>query len=141
MDIHPDSHLDHGLAGAVEHILTRFAARAAAFIETFDLPDEHPAVECGLYGPAVGDPPVDEADVEYAVRGSRPGASRMVRRPLRTTRTVTVIAGPHDGLPCVLYTAHGGPAAPREPWDPSLTEAGRAEAVAFWAQHALAVPA
>jgi hypothetical protein len=39
----------------------------------------------------------------------------------------------------ILYTAFGGPAAPREPGDPSLdgNEAGLAESKAFWAEHAL----
>lgn len=60
-------------------------------------------------------------------------------RPSRQTRLLTVIAGPHEGDGCVLYTAHGGPAAPREPWDPSLNDDAAAleESRAFWSVHAL----
>ena len=50
---------------------------------------------------------------------------------------MTVIGGPDGDDPCVLYTAFGGPAAPREPWDPSLDEAGWAASLAFWEAHAL----
>ncbi len=140
MIIHPDSHLDHGLAPEiVEYIRQRFADREAPFTETFDLPGSLPDATCALYGPLVGDEPVGNGEVVMLQRGERPGLSRMVPYPARATRKVTVIAGPHAGEPCVLYTAFGGPAAPREPWDPTLTEAGRAESVAFWAQHALAV--
>lgn len=76
------------------------------------------------------------------------------------SRLVTVIAGPHTACPaggactgatcadydshvehaCVLYTAYGGPQAPREPGDPSIKS--WEELVAsreFWSQHALLV--
>jgi len=38
----------------------------------------------------------------------------------------------------VLYTAYGGPVAPREPFDRSLDEEAKAESEKFWAEHALA---
>lgn len=130
--------MDHGLTDAqLEHLLERFADRAGFLIETVELPAELGLTRCALYGPAMGDAPVAEADVLYARRAGRAGDSRMVRRHQRPTALVTVVAGPHDGQPCVLYTAYPGPAAPREPWDPGLDDAGRAEAEAFWAQHAL----
>ena len=53
---------------------------------------------------------------------------------------MTVVAGPHDGHPCVLYTAYGGPIAPREPWDPALTDTlgiDLAASLTFWREHAL----
>lgn len=139
MKIVADSHLDHGLTEAqVAHIADRFADRDAFFIESFELPEGLGLCPSGLYGPAAGDAPVDESAVHYATRGDRPGESRMVDRAPRLQRTVTVIAGPHGDESCVLYTAHGGPVAPREPFDAGLDDAGKAELTAFWAQHALA---
>lgn len=53
-------------------------------------------VPCGLWGPIMGDPPIDEAEVQHAPRGNRAWTSRLVDRPARQTRAVTVIAGPHE---------------------------------------------
>jgi len=51
---------------------------------------------------------------------------------------VTIIAGPHEGHSCILYTAYGGPAAPREAADPYIeSEEEREASRAFWAVHAL----
>lgn len=140
MIITPDSHLDHGLKPAhLEYLTKRFADRTAFFIETIELPTYLPTVPCGLYGPAMGDEPVLESEVTYRVRDGRAGPTRTCtgwRRGRRTWK-LTVVAGPHEGQPCVLYTAYGGPAAPREPWDPSLSPEEAAESRAFWAVHAL----
>ena len=138
MKILPASHLDHGLhVSVVAHIAERFADRDAFFIETFELPAELPSANSGLHGPLVGDAPVSDVEVWYEVRGTRQGPTRFCPRPLRVTRLVTVVAGPHEGEPCVLYTAYGGPQAPREPWDTSLTPAQVVESQEFWATHAL----
>lgn len=137
------SHLDHNLTPEhVAWLLAQFADKDAFFIATVELPENLAPLECGLYGPTVGDEPVAEADVTYAIRGARKCASRMTARPVRPTRLVTVIAGPHEDKPCVLYTAYGGPAAPREPGDltiPSWEEIQKARA--FWAEHALSTSA
>jgi hypothetical protein len=140
LQITSESHLDHNLSPAhVAWLLARFADRDAFFIETLTLPDDLGEVECGIYGPSVGDEPVPEAEVSYAIRGARRCASRMVKRPVRMTRTLTVIAGPNDGLTCVLYTSYGGPAAPREPGDTGIPTWEEVQAArAFWAEHALA---
>lgn len=141
MKITKDSHLDHGLLPEhVAFIEKRFADRDAFFIETFELPANMPTVPCALWGPAVGDPPVEEKATFMRRRGERSGPSRLISRRPRTTWKVTVIAGPHQGEPCVLYTAFGGPVTPREPWDPTLTPAEIEESRAFWAQHALSDP-
>jgi hypothetical protein len=144
---HADSHLDHNLTAAqIEYLLDRFADRDAFFIATVELPEDLGTVPCGLYGPTMGDDPVRDDEITFTVRGERKGPSRLIDRLPRPTRQVTVIAGPHDGQPCVLFTAFGGPAAPREPWelesDPahcrddfeSLDLIASRE---FWAQHAL----
>ncbi len=140
LTIHADSHLDHNLTPSHVAFLRRhFADRTGFFIETVILPHELSDLTCGLYGPTMGDPPVTE-DVSFAARGNRPYPTRAVIAPMRPTRFMTVIAGPYKDAPCVLYTAHGGPMAPREVGDPTLlTEEARAESAAFWAVHALAV--
>jgi hypothetical protein len=138
MKIISSSHLDHGLhESVVAHIAERFAARDSFFIETFELPAELPSARSGLHGPLVGDAPISECDVWYELRGARSGPSRLCARPLRVTRLVTVVAGPHEDEPCVLYTAYGGPQAPREPWDRSLTPDQAVESEEFWSTHAL----
>jgi hypothetical protein len=167
---HKDSHLDHALTEAqVAYILERFADKDAFFIETFELPEHLGTAPCGLYGPSTGDAPVPDADwhscgqcgAEHFYlsgalcsnktnanggaytkwRGDRKYFSRVVDRPTRPTRTVTVIGGGHDERveegtpgavkkyladatpvwviphPCILYTAFGGPLAPKEPGD------------------------
>lgn len=138
MKITIDSHLDHGLTeNHVAWLRERFAGRDAFFLETVALPVELAPLFCGLHGPLMGDDPIPESECTYEVRGDRVGPSRMCSHERRETRLVTVIAGPHGEDPCVLYTAFGGPSAPREPFDPSLDDAGRAVSEAFWAEHAL----
>ena len=95
-------------------------------------------LECGLHGPIAGDAPVPEDEVRYKIRGNRKNTSRVVSRPKRPTRQVTVIAGPSGDEPCVLYTAFGGPMAPREPGDVTIPNwDGVVESRKFWAEHAL----
>ena len=141
LGIHADSHLDHNLTPAhAAFLLSRFADRTGFFAETVTMPDDLPDLTCGLYGPIMGDAPVIEG-VSFEVRGERAYPSRTVALPMRPTRLLTVIAGPHDGKPCVLYTAHGGPKAPREVGDPTLqTPEDVGESIVFWATHALARP-
>lgn len=138
MRITTESHLDHGLTPAHVAWLTElFAEREAFFVETVEIPSELSPLTCGLHGPATGGEPVPESEVHYARRGQRAGESRLCRRPPQETRLVTVVAGPDGDEPCVLYTAYGGPSAPRESWDETLDDAGRAESSAFWRLHAL----
>ena len=137
MKITKDSHLDHALQP--EHIAfieRTFGDRQAFFLETVELPPELPSLPCSLVGPAVGKPAVSEAEVTYMVRGERKGPSRIVSGEPSMVRTLTVIGGEHEGE-VILFTAYGGPCAPREPWDESLDDAGREEARAFWSEHAL----
>jgi len=97
MKRHPESHLDHGLTDPqVEYLLTFFAERTGRIIETITLPPELGTVPCGLYGPTMGDPPIAEAEVHYARRGTRTWESRLVDLPARPQHQVTVIAGPHE---------------------------------------------
>ncbi len=135
MKRHKISHLDHGLTDAqIKFIFERFGDHQAFLLKTIELPAELGTVPCGLYGPTMGDEPVPESQVHYQVRGERKGESRMVRASARPSRLVTVIAGMYEDEPCILYTAFGGPASPKEPWDCNNDP----ESVAFWAEHALA---
>jgi hypothetical protein len=134
---HQDSHVDHGLSDdQIRYLLDRFADRKTFFLETLELPGALGTVSCALWGPAMGDPAIAEEEVGYALRGTRRWTSRLVERLARPTRLVTVIAGPHEGHPCVLYTAYGGPPAPQEPGDPGCKDPETSEA--FWREHALA---
>lgn len=115
---HSASHLDHNLTPAqVGYLLNLFAGRAAFFIASVELPEELGTVPCGLHGPLMGDAPIAEAEVTRAKRGDRAWPSRLVARAPRDTRMITVIAGPHDGHACILYSTFGGPLAPQEPGD------------------------
>lgn len=138
MKIDDDSHLDHLLSPAhLAWVMDRFGDRTAFFAETVELPEGLPELRSSLHGPAAGDAPVPEEECTHLARGGRGGPSRLCARPRRPTRLLTVVAGPHGAHPCVLYTAFGGPPAPREPWDPSLDDSERAASVAFWSEHAL----
>lgn len=159
MKLHKDSHLDHGLnESQIAFIVGRFSDRSAFFKETIELPEELGSVPCALYGPAVGLPPVPEAEVVLRARGDREWKSRVIEVAYpRTSRKVTVIAGPHEDEACVLYTAYGGPEAPQEVGDleqqwereaakPRTEETCKAmDAIkakldisrAFWREHAL----
>ena len=132
--LHKDSHVDHGLSGEqVEYLLQTLEATPHDLtIQTVELPEGMGTVPCGLHGPVMGDDPVPDDEVTFAVRGSRSGASRLCRRPVRPTRKVTIISGPHEGHACVLFTAFGGPQAPREPFEDDSPES-----IKFWSEHAL----
>lgn len=142
-----ESHVDHGmsieqlcfaLGRLTDEVDLDFAPHTATRVVAVELPDHLGTLTCALYGPVMGDPPVTAAFMRQ--RPGRSGESRMIDAPLRDTRTATIIVGPHNGR-LVLYTAFGGPVAPREPWDPSLTAEGKAESEAFWREHALATGA
>jgi hypothetical protein len=80
---------------------------------------------------------VGENEASYEKREGRDYVSRFCQRATIQTRRVTVIAGPHDGETCILYTAFGGPLAPKEPGDSSLKDEEREESLRFWKTHAL----
>jgi hypothetical protein len=141
LTITKDSHLDHGLSpGHVAYIQRSIDSRIASGnmepgvnVVELVLPPSMSGLHTALYAD------VPEAEVTYAVRGARKCASRLVDRPMRWTRWCTVVVGPGEGNPHVLYTAYGGKAAPREPGDPSLATLEEWQASkAFWSTHALA---
>jgi hypothetical protein len=129
-----DSHTHNLSSDILSFITETFASRSSFFIETVTLPGELGELPCDLHDW------VNEDEVFYAKREGRKGLSRLCARPPRMTRELTVIAGDHNG-DFTLYTAFGGPSAPREPWDPSLDEAGALASRQFWGTHALSAPA
>jgi hypothetical protein len=135
--ISADSHIDHGLSEAqTAFVMGRIYSLEVFTILTITLPERFGKIMCGLHGPIMGDPPV--TDVIMQVRGNRVGESRMTSLKSRQTDQLTVIVGPHNGE-IILYTAFGGPATPREPFDPSLNEEERVRSVEFWSKHALSL--
>ena len=125
-------HKDHGLQAAHIEVAEQLChERSGFFIVTVSVFDPLP---CGLYGPIMGDPPVADEDTYLEQRSPDRPMSRLVRWPTRVDARMTVIGQGPD----VIYTAYGGPCAPREPGDPTLSESERAESKAFWRVHALA---
>lgn len=137
MLLNQDTHTDHVSPEILEWLLFKFWDKDAFFIETIDLPEGLPTIDCGLHGPIMGDDPVPEEEVTYRARGGRSWVSRVVNRPTRPTRQITVIAGPYEGDPCVMYTAFGGPSTPKEPHDPTLEPSQQGNSLVFWSEHAL----
>lgn len=132
------SHVDHVNPAIVDWALARHTDKNGFFIDTTELPEHLGTLENGLYGPACGDPAVTDSEVTHEKRGQREHTSRMIDKPKRQTRTVTIIGGPYNDEPCVLYTVFGGPVTPKEPNDPFLKEEEKAKSVEFWKDHALA---
>ncbi len=145
LKITSESHTDHLHADHVAWILDTYGDRDSFFIETVELPTHLPPLTCKLYGPSVGDDPVPAVDCRMVERPGRvtrgiSWPSRVCDRPPRDTSTITVIAGPDpdNDEPMVLYTAYGGPCAPREPGDPDIPDDSmKARSDAFWVEHAL----
>jgi hypothetical protein len=156
--ISPKSHLDHGLvSGHITLIAMALEGRENGFcILQLDIPTSLPPLECGLRGPTVGTPPVLDKYTRMSTRGDRKWASRVfdvtVSLDIGSTgriygrgteypglldklevRKMVAIVGP-DGT---LFTAYGGPLAPREPGDTSMNAQEREESIAFWNEHAL----
>lgn len=137
MIVHPESHVDHVSAEVLALIKERYADRSGFFVDTFELPLGL-SVECGLHGPIMRDAPIPHWECWHDFRPGRGIRSRLCARRPRMVRTLTVVAGPYKGEPCVLFTAYGGPVAPREVEDEMIeTEAEREKSREFWAQHAL----
>lgn len=98
-----------------------------------------PGLKCALRGPSVGDQPIGDEQTYMATRGDRKGPSRMTNLPSLEADSMVVI-GSVDGDEITIYTAYGTvgeTVAPREPWDPSLSDEDKRVSTLFWAKHAL----
>jgi hypothetical protein len=125
-------HDDHGLNQRhLQFIDTLLGDWDGSFIRVHvTMPGDCPSLLSDLHGPSAGDDPITEDEVEYVTRDNRAGPSRLV----------VLIAGPGEspGDAPLIYTAYGSQVvAPREPWDKSMNDEERAEAEAFWGEHAL----
>lgn len=137
MKIH---HADHGIEAAVIEALVKELNPGGFFISTVRLPNDAPDALCALHGPHMGDGPVLDCEVVMKQRSPDRPMSRMVARKPRKTREVTIIGMAAPDAELEIYTCFGGPAAPREPGDSSLTSTLELEESAtFWAQHALSL--
>lgn len=137
--LHKDSHLDHNISKEqLDWVLEQTKDEQGFFVKTLSLPRELGEVYSNLYGPIMGDDPIKETEVIYKIRGNRPYHSRILPngRP-GPTQLITIVSGPHDGQPMVLYTIYGGAVAPKEPGDTFSSDKEREESVKFWAEHAL----
>jgi hypothetical protein len=134
-------HADHGIPLEVIGWALASIQAEGFFLKTLEIATYLPDLQSALYGPSAGDPPVSEDEAVYLQRSPDRPLSRMVHRPLRPTRWLTII-GEMGSKDVHIYTAYGGPPAMREPGDPSMSndEQGFLEAAAFWKEHALAVP-
>lgn len=133
-------HADHGILDSHMAVITNLFTEAGEgfLLRTVTLPEDCADLLSGIHGPITGDEPVPSAEVHWAKRGERPGLSRLCTRDPRPTRLMTVI-GIREGDVIKVFTAYGGPCAPREITDPNLPPEAAEEACAFWAQHALSV--
>lgn len=128
-------HADHGITTAqMSHVQGSLAPDDGFFIVQVKIPAELGTVLCGLHGPAMGDKPVPEAEVENIARGDREWTDRLVDRPSRAVDYVQVI-GTREGTKFTLFTVYGGPLAPQNPADPTNNDPEAART--FWADHAL----
>jgi len=133
-------HADHGIERTTLDTLVAQVDPTGFFLVTLPLPSGCPDVQNALHGPKCGDAPVLDAECVMKQRSPDRPLSRMVARPTRPTRLVTLIGMEKDGA-VTLFTAHGGPSAEREVGDKSMDgDAAAIEASAkFWAEHALSL--
>jgi hypothetical protein len=136
MKITTNSHLDHGLSQRLVNLISeKYADREKFFIDTFTIPEDCPSVPCSLHAE------VPEHECFYRRRKGRKTWSRMTTRRLTYSDKVTVIGGMSNGE-CILFTAYGGPLAPREPGDADIADATEAtKSFLFWRSHALCASA
>jgi len=135
-------HDDHGLKQRhLQFIDTLLSGWDGSFTRLHaTMPEDCPPLLSDLHGPSAGDDPIAEDEVEYVTRANRAGPSRLVSREPRPCREMVLIAGPGEspGDEPLIYTAYGSQVvAPREPWDKSMNDEEKAEAKAFWGEHAL----
>ena len=68
LEITNESHLDHDLSlGHLEWLKAQFRDKNGFFIATVDLPEAFSTLDCGLYGPSMGDDPIPEDQVQYVI--------------------------------------------------------------------------
>jgi len=130
-------HADHGIQKELMQELVNQIRPSGFFLKTVELPAGVPDVMSAIYGPIAGDDPVEEGTVTYKKRTPDRPLSRMIDKPMRPTRLVTIIGNEVEDQ-VTVFTCYGGPAAEREPGDKSLKTMEEIEASRlFWSEHAL----
>lgn len=128
-------HSDHSIDNTLLQWAVESINPTGFFLTTIAIPAEHAPLLNALYGPCCGDRCVEDSMVE--MRSEDRPASRTIDLPKRPTRLLTVI-GMAKGSEVQIYTAYGGPAAAREPNDPSIATVEEKESSKlFWSMHAL----
>ena len=110
-------------------------------IKVLAMPDFLKDAQCALYGPSVGDEPVQESEVVYKTRGNRAKPSRMIDKPTRPARNLVVI-GIKGKVAYTIYGTRSSESAPMEAWDAerkNLEEDYIQKCRDFWNQHALSL--
>lgn len=108
------------------------------------LPSELGQADLVLYGPCEGDSQVRDSDLSicYATRKGCSYPSRIIDKPVRKTRRITISVAPDENGTMVLRNMYGGSVRPIEPYDPAILESTDKKAIAwsreFWSGHALA---
>jgi len=132
-------HADHGVSQELISWALDQIQPTGFFLRTLLIPESFGELQNGLYGPSAGDESVGEDEVEYIKRSEDRPPSRLVNRPTRPTRLLTIIGLAKEDGTILVFTAYGGPAAEREVGDASLKDdpAAEAAAIEFWKHHAL----
>jgi hypothetical protein len=130
-------HADHGLTQDDHNHIRNVIENDEAIGDGFFISQVsvNSEVPCGLYGPAMGDDEIKEANIIYSTRGERLWPDRLVHKPFRPVDYVQVI-GIKDGEGFEIFTIYGGPEAPQNPEDPNCADV--ASAKEWWSKHALA---
>ena len=136
-------HADHGISkdqlAHIESVIRNEIPDPGFFLHQISIPSDLTSVPCALYGPAMGDDPVDRSRVTMQKRSEDRAADPMLvgseSRPVDYVQAIGIVGEEEINL----FTVYGGPAAPRNPEDPSIeTDAEREESRKFWSEHALA---
>ena len=137
-------HIDHGLSAAHMTLAEETALEVIPdgfFLVTIRIPVLIGDLPCGLYGPICGDDPIrgPEWDVSWEIRGDRKYASRMLVAPMRDSKIMTIIGMNRRDMGIIdIFTAYGGPPAPKGLFDREITYDEIEKSIQFWAVHALA---
>src|SRR5690606_7992850 len=91
MNIAKIFHADHGVSDEMLKWAVEEIKPTGFFLKTLTLPSHFPDLQNALYGPSAGDEPVSDTETHLKQRTPDRPHSRMVKKPKRATRLLTVI--------------------------------------------------